>query len=115
MSDLRRGEIRWADLPDPRGSEPGYRRPVLIVQADSFNRSRIQTVIVATITSDLHLADAPGNVLLPAPDTGLRRDSVLNVSQLLTLDRSFLGEVVAELPRRLLIAVEAGLRSVLDL
>jgi mRNA interferase MazF len=87
----------------------------LIVQADGFNRSRIQTVIVATITSNLHLADAPGNVMLSARVTGLPRDSVLNVSQILTLDRSFVGEVVAEIPRRLLIAVEAGLRSALDL
>src|SRR5207249_4676113 len=73
--EIQRGEIWWADLPEPRRSEPGRRRPVLVVQADSFNRSRIQTVIVAVITSNLELADAPGNVLLPARSTGLLRDS----------------------------------------
>ena len=73
MDEIQRGEIWWADLPEPRRSEPGYRRPVLVVQADSFNRSRIQTVIVAVITSNIELADAPGNVLLPADLTGLPR------------------------------------------
>src|SRR5215472_7446219 len=92
MTPLQRGEVWWADLPQPRRSEPGYRRPVVVVQADSFNRSRIQTVIVAVITSNVELAQAPGNVLLPARSAGLPRDSVVNVSQLLTLDRSFLTE-----------------------
>ena len=112
---MRRGEIWWADLSDPRGSEPGYRRPVLIIQANSFNRSRIQTVIVAVITSNLRLAEAPGNVLLPARVSGLSRDSVVNVSQILTLDRSFLSELAGNLPMTALQEVEAGLRSVLAL
>lgn len=112
---MNRGEIWWADLPDPRGSEPGYRRPVLVVQTNSFNRSRIQTAIVAVISSNLRLADAPGNVLLPAGVTGLSRDSVVNVSQLLTLDRSFLTERVGRLLGGLLTEVDAGLRLVLDL
>jgi mRNA interferase MazF len=112
---VTRGEIWWADLPEPRGSEPGFRGPVLIIQADSFNRSGIRTVIVAVITSNLRLVDAPGNVLLPALVTGLPRDSVVNVSQLLTLDRSFLTELVDKLSGRLLGDVETGLRLILTL
>ncbi len=101
--------------PQPRRSEPGYRRPVLIVQADSFNRSRIQTAIVAVITGNLELADAPGNVLLSARLTGLPRDSVVNVSQLLTLDRGFVTDRAGLLPPRLQGEVEKGLRLVLQL
>jgi mRNA interferase MazF len=112
---LVRGEIWWADLPEPRGSEPGYRRPVLIVQSDSFNRSQIRSVIVLVITSNLRLADAPGNVLLPARISGLPRDSVINVSQILTLDRSFLSEHAGKISNNVLEAVEAGLRLVLQL
>lgn len=112
---MTRGEIWWADLPEPRGSEPGFRRPVLIIQADSFNRSAIRTLIVAVITTNLDLAEAPGNVLLPARTTQLPRDSVLNVSQILSLDRSFLTEEVGKLSSRLLADVDAGLRLVLDL
>ena len=115
MGGIQRGEIWWADLPEPRRSEPGYRRPVLVVQADSFNLSRIQTAIVAAITSNVELADAPGNVLLPARSTGLPRDSVVNVSQLLTLDRSFLTEHAGTLPPRLQRSVDEGLRTVLQL
>lgn len=112
---MTRGEIWWADLPDPRGSEPGFRRPVLIIQADSFNSSGIRTVIVAVITSNLRLVDAPGNVLLPALVTGLPRESVVNVSQLLTLDRLFFTELVGKVSGRLLAEVETGLRLVLAL
>jgi len=115
MAGIQRGEIWWADLPEPRRSEPGYRRPVLVVQADSFNLSRIQTTIVAAITTNLELADAPGNVLLPARSAGLPRDSVVNVSQLLTLDRSFLTEHAGTLPPRLQHSVDQGLRTVLEL
>jgi mRNA interferase MazF len=115
MSDLQRGEIWWADLPEPRGSEPGFRRPVLVVQANSFNRSRIQTVVVAAITSNPRLADAPGNVFLPAGSTGLQRDSVVNVAQIFTLDRSFLTEWAGTLPARLEGLVDEGLRRVLRL
>ena len=85
-----------------------------MVQADSFNRSRIQTAIVAVITSNLELADVPGNVLVPARSTGLPRDSVVNVSQLLTLDRSFLAEQAGTLPARLQRSVDEGLRTVLE-
>ncbi len=77
MGKVQRGEIWWADLPEPRRSEPGYRRPVLVVQADSFNLNRIQTAIVAAITSKVELSDAPGNVLIPARSAGLPRDSVV--------------------------------------
>jgi len=115
MREIQRGEIWWADLTERRRSEPGYRRPVLVVQANSFNRSRIQTTIVAAITTNVELADAPGNVLLPARAAGLTRDSVINVSQLLTLDRSFLTEHAGTLPPRLQRSVDEGLRTVLQL
>jgi mRNA interferase MazF len=115
MAELQRGEIWWADLPEPRRSEPGYRRPVLVIQANSFNRSRIQTTVVAAITTNVELAEAPGNVLLPARSAGLTRDSVVNVSQLLTLDRSFLTEHAGTLPPRLQRSVDEGLRTVLQL
>ena len=115
MAGIQRGEIWWADLPEPRRSEPGYKRPVLVVQADSFNLSRMQTAIVAAITTNLELADAPGNVLLPARSVGLTRDSVVNVSQLLTLDRTFLTEHAGTLSPRLQRSVDEGLRTVLQL
>ena len=115
MARLQRGEIWWVDLPEPRRSEPGLRRPVLVVQADSFNHSRIQTVVVAIITGNLQLAAAPGNVLLPASASGLPRDSVVNVSQLMTLDRSYLTERAGALPARLWTLLDAGLRLVLEL
>ena len=89
---MRRGEICWAELPEPTGSEPGFRRSVLIVQADAFNRSLIATVIVAALTTNLRLATAPGNVLLTRRQSGLPKDSVVNVTRILTLDRSFLVE-----------------------
>jgi mRNA interferase MazF len=115
VADIESGEIWWADLPEPRRSEPGYRRPVLVIQANAFNRSGIQTVIVAVITTNLQLAEAPGNVLMPARTTGLPRDSVVNVSQLLTLDRNFLTEPVGTLPTRMRTSVDMGLRLALDL
>jgi mRNA interferase MazF len=112
---IQRGEIWWADLPEPRRSDPGYRRPVLVVQADSFNASRIQTAIVAAITSNLQLAEGPGNVFLPARSAGLDRHSVVNLSQLLTLDRTFLTECAGTLTARLQRAVNEGLRMVVRL
>jgi mRNA interferase MazF len=87
---MQRGDVWWAALPEPAGSGPGYRRPVLVVQADDFNRSRIGTVVVAVLTSNVTLAQAPGNVLAGARRTGLPRDSVVNVSQLLTVDKRLL-------------------------
>ena len=112
---MQRGEIWWATLPEPVGSEPGYRRPVLIVQSDDFNRSRIATVIAVVITSNLRLAQAPGNVWLPCKVTGLPKDSVANVSQVVTIDKSFLTERVGCLSTSLLAQVEAGLRLALSL
>ena len=112
---MRRGEVWWADLPEPAGSEPGYRRPVLIVQADDFNRSRLRTVLAAAITSKLVLAHAPGNVRLPRRSAGLERESVVNVSQVLTVDKRFLTERAGRLSGSHLRLVEEGLRLVLAL
>jgi mRNA interferase MazF len=113
--EVRRGEVWWADLKEPRGSEPGYRRPVLIVQADEFNRSRISTVLAVVLTTNLRLVDAPGNVLVSAKAAGLPRDSVANVSQFVTVDRNYLDEQTGRLPTRLMAAVDAGLKLVLGL
>jgi len=112
---VQRGEIWWASLPEPTGSEPGYRRPVVIVQANAFNRSRVRTVVAAALTSNLALAAAPGNVLLKARDTGLPKDSVANVSQIVTLDKMFLREKAGTLSARKLEQIEDGLRLVLAL
>lgn len=112
---MERGEIWWASLPAPVGSGPGYRRPVLVVQADDFSASRIQTVVVAAITSNLGLAEAPGNVLCPRKETRLSRNSVVNVSQIITLDKNLLTERVGALSPKFLRKVEAGLRLVLAL
>ncbi len=105
----------WADLDEPVGSEPGYRRPVLLVQADAFNRSRLQTTIAVVLTSNLRLIDAPGNVLVPKQSSGLPKDSVANVSQLVTLDRDFLTERAGKLPTRLMATIDSGLKLVLAL
>lgn len=112
---MRRGEIWWASLPEPRGSGPGGRRPVLVIQSNAFNRSRIATVVVATITGNLDLAAAPGNVELPRRGTGLPRKSVVNVSQVLTVDKRFLNVRAGRVPQTLLARVEQGLRLVLGL
>jgi mRNA interferase MazF len=111
---MRRGDIWWANLPDPQGSAAGYRRPVLIIQADTFTASRIATVIVIAITSNLRLAAAPGNVFVSATESGLPRDSVVNVSQILTLDKSMLDEHVGHLLPHTTEEVERGVRLVLD-
>ena len=112
---MRRGEVWWADLADPVGSGPGYRRPVLVVSSDLFNESPIANVVVATLTTNLRLASAPGNVLLRAAESGLPKDSVVNVSQLITLDRRCLLDRVSGLPGIRLSRVDDGLREVLDL
>jgi mRNA interferase MazF len=112
---IERGEVWWADLDEPVGLEPGYRRPVLVVQADPFIRSRLQTTIAVVLTSNLRLIDAPRNVLVPKHASGLPKDSVANVSQLITLDRDFLTERAGKLPPRVLAAVDAGLKLVLAL
>jgi mRNA interferase MazF len=112
---ILRGELWWADLGLPRGSAPALRRPVLVVQADSFNQSRIDTVVVVSLTSNLGLANAPGNVFCRRGRTGLRTASVVNVSQLATLDRRFLLERIGRVPADVLGAVEAGVALVLGL
>ena len=112
---MYRGEIWWAELPEPVGSEPGYRRPILIIQDDTFTQSRLRTIIVVIITSNIELANAPGNVLLPGDATGLPRDSVANVSQIFTIDKAFLTERIGGLPASLQEEVDEGLRTVLYL
>jgi mRNA interferase MazF len=113
--ELARGDVWWADLPDPQGSEPGYRRPLLVVQNDLFNRSRLRTVVVVVLTGNVRLVDAPGNVLVPAKASGLPRDSVANVSQVITIDLDALTERVGRLPGTLVDQVANGLRLALAL
>jgi mRNA interferase MazF len=112
---MKRGDIWWANLAPPSGSGPGYRRPVLVIQSNAFNESKISTVLVAVITSNLALSDAPGNVRLSKSSGGLSKASVVNVSQLLTMDRGMLGKRVGVLPGRIMQRVDAGLRLVLSL
>ena len=110
---ISQGEIWWADLGDPVGSAPGYRRPVLVVQGDALNRSRIATAVCVALTSQLKWADAPGNVALTVRQTGLDKNSVANVSQLVTIDKGMLSERVGKVPQRKLEAVLAGIDVVL--
>ncbi|MCG8338768.1 MAG: type II toxin-antitoxin system PemK/MazF family toxin [Proteobacteria bacterium] len=112
---VHRGEIWWASLIQPSGSEPGYRRPVIIVQSNDFNTSQIKTIVAIVITSNLNLAKAPGNVLLKKKQTKLSKDSVANVSQIVTLDKSYLTEKVGVLTSGQLSKIEDGLRLVLSL
>lgn len=110
-----RGEIWWADLGVPFGSEPGFRRPVVVIQDDSFNRSNIQTVIVASVTTNLHLAEAPGNVYLEKKETGLSRDGVVNVSQISTLNKKRLTEKIATLSLSSMAEIDYGLKLILNI
>ncbi len=112
---MNRGEIWWASLPDASGSSPGYRRPVLVVQADAFNISKINTVVVLVITGNLRLVNAPGNVFITSKQSGLPRDSVINVSQVITVDKAFLTEFASTLSLKAFQQVENGLRLVLSL
>ena len=105
---MQRGEIWWATLPRPIGSEPGYRRPMLVIQADPFNRSAISTVICAVITSNLRLAGAPGNIRISPRESGLPEASVVNVSQLMTVDREFLTERIQVLSARTMEQINEG-------
>src|SRR5919108_2621666 len=97
---IAQGHVYWADLPEPTGSGPGFRRPVLVVQGDALNRSRIRTVVCVPLTSNLTWSEAPGNVLLPARATGLSKDSVANVSQIISLDRELLTEETGKISKR---------------
>ncbi len=112
---VKRGDVWWADLEEPRKSEPGYARPVLIIQSDAFSRSRLQTVLAVVLTSNLRRAMDRGNVLLPARRSGLSRDSVANVTQIVTLDKSFLLECCGHISAELMKRVDEGLRLVLNL
>lgn len=117
---MQQGDIWWADLPAPTGSGPGFRRPVIVVQCDAFNQSRIATVVCVTLTSNLSLVDAPGNVLIPQPTGrtagggGLKKDSVANVSQIVTLDREQLTELAGRLTKKQLALVLAGVGLVIS-
>jgi mRNA interferase MazF len=110
---ISQGDIWWADLPDPSGSGPGFRRPVLVVQGDPFNRSRLATVVCVPLTSNTKWAEAPGNVMLSARLTGLTKESVANVSQIISLDKTLLTDRVAKLPRTKLGLVLSGIDVVL--
>ena len=112
---IRRGEIWWTDLPDPIASGPGYRRPVLVVQDDQFNNSMISTIVVAVITTNLNIARAKGNVLIGPKNSGLPKESVINVSQLFTIDKSLFLEYVETLSDSKMLHVDEGLRLVLSL
>lgn len=110
---ISQGDIWWADLPAPAGSGPGFRRPVVVVQGDALNRSRVATVVCVPLTSNLKWALAPGNVHLPARLTGLPKDSVANVSQIISVDKDLLSARVGKLPRSKLQLVLSGIDTVL--
>lgn len=112
---MKRGEVWWATLPPPSGYGPGFRRPVLIIQSNPFNESRISTAIVAVITSNLALADAPGNVRTGKAESGLSRPSVVNVTQILSIDKALLTDRVRPLPAATMARVDNGLRLALGL
>jgi len=110
---ISQGEIWWADLPSPTGSGPGFRRPVVVVQGDALNQSRIGTAVFVPLTSNLKWRDAPGNVVLTSKVTGLARDSVANVSQILTIDRELLTECAGKISHARVHLILAGLDVVL--
>ncbi len=112
---VERGEIWWADLPEPRGSSPGFQHPVLIVQSDDFNQTKLNTVIGVVITTNLRLADMPGNVLLEKRTSGLPKNSVVNVTQIVTFDKNELLEFVGNVSAQKMEQVDRGLWLVLSL
>ena len=112
---IRRGQIYWVDFSVPRGSEPGYRHPVVVLQRDEVNASRINTVVVCVLTSNTALASAPGNTLVPRGRTGLRRASVVNASQIATVDKADLGELIGAVPPGVMDTVDEGIRWFLGL
>ena len=112
---MKKGEIWWASLSEPRGSEPGFRRPVVIISSNAFNDSNINTCLVAVLTSNLHLANAPGNIKITKKASKLSRDSVINVSQILTVDKSFLTEKISNLNPQYANALNDGLKLVFGL
>ena len=110
---IGQGEVWWADLRAPAGSEPGFRRPVVVMQGDALNRSRLATVVCVPLTSNLRWAEAPGNTLLTSRVTGLPKDSIANASQLVTLDRTVLTERVGKLPKAKVDLILAGIDVIL--
>ena len=114
MVGVSQGDVCWAELGEPTGSQPGFRRPVVVVQGDPLNRSRIATVVCVALTSNMKWSAAPGNVPLSAAVTGLPKDSVANVSQIVTIDKAELSERVGKLPRAKLALVLSGIDVVLD-
>ena len=112
---IQRGSICWADLGVPRGSRPAKRRPVLVIQADPYNASRLSTTLAAVITSNTSLAAMPGNVFVPATSSGLPKDSVVNVTALVTLDKTDLDDEIGQLPPTLMSDVDRGVRRILGL
>ena len=112
---MERGEIWWVNLREPIGSEPGFRRPALIVSSDNYNMTRIQTVIILVLTSNLRVAASPGNVLVRARESGLPVDSVVNVTQIIAADKSFLSEYVGRLSVETMEVVSEGLRLAMGL
>jgi len=112
---VKRGEIWWASLEDPKGSEPGFKRPVVIISSNDFNASKIKTIIVAIITSNLRLSEAPGNFELTKKSTGLPRNSVINISQLITIDKSFLMDKTGKFTNKQIELLNDGLKLVLSM
>lgn len=112
---MQRGDIYWVELPIPRGNEPGYRRPMLVVQADYLNRSRLPTVMLCPLTSNLRLADNPDNVLVKSRESGLSRDSVVLVHSVMTINRSELSSLVGHIPGHLMLTIDMGLGNALAL
>lgn len=112
---IERGEIWWADLPEPKGSMPGYEHPIVIVQSDKFNKSNLATVVGIVITTNMRLADIPGNVELAPQQSGLPRESVVNMTQIVTANRADLVELVGRVSARKMEQIENGLRMVLSL
>jgi mRNA interferase MazF len=110
---ISQGDVFWADMPEPTGSGPGFRRPVVVVQGNALNRSRIATVVCVPVTSNLRWAEAPGNVLLPGRSTGLAKNSVANVSQIIALDRELLTERVGQLSQRQVDLLVTGINTIL--
>lgn len=115
MVTIQRGQIWWADLGEPQGSEPGYRRPVLIIQEDHFNQSNLATIIVLSLTSNLNYQKLPGCIFLSAKDSGLNKDSVINATQIVTIDKVWLDELIGDIDWSIMAQVDENIRLVLDL
>lgn len=112
---IRRGQVWWTDLGVPRGASPGFERPVVVVQANGFNKTDIDSVIIAISTTNLRLARMPGNVQIPAGTAGLREDSVINITQLFTVDKTDMLELLGSVPSSIMQQIDEGLRLVLSL